>query len=209
METSAGSLARTLSDGSTLELLLESIWTNLECVTDCATLPWGVPVLSNIGPHGPEARSVVLRHVDRNARTLTAFTDARSPKVAQLETDPQAVWTFYDPTERIQLIAKTHVQVLRQGDFADHCWNTSRPESLQCYLGTQPPGTTLPGPPPASSGPLELQELAGGRENFTVLLGQVIKFDWLALSRTGNRRAQFLWDNNQSESHWQADWLMP
>ena len=46
---------------------------------------WRTPVLATVDGQGrPQARTVVLRHADRATQTLVFFTDARSPKCAEL-----------------------------------------------------------------------------------------------------------------------------
>ncbi len=62
------------------------------------------PVLATAGADGaPECRTVVLRACDPRRRTLTVFTDARSPKVAQIAADPRVSMTFRDLDHAVQL----------------------------------------------------------------------------------------------------------
>jgi len=193
-----------------LPALLSSIWDRLEMSCDRIALPWSHPVLSTIGPAGPEARTVILRRLSSSRRELVAFTDGRSAKVNDLHADGRAVWTFYDPHDRWQLVAHSTIDVLNTGDFADRCWRESRPESLRCYLGPYAPGQrTLE---PCFNTPLDLtpgaathEELVAGRAHFVVLRATVHSLDWLELHSQGNLRARFTWE----ESQWMCDWVTP
>lgn len=185
--------------------ILDDIWSRLAAACDQASLAWGVPVLSTVAGSGPAARSVVLRRIDREKCQLFAYTDARSPKCTQLAENSQAIWTFYDPADRVQLIARTQVSLLRDEPLVDECWNGSRPESLHCYLGEHAPGTAIEHPRQFSGPEPTLTELAGGRPNFVVLQAQILQLDWLALRRSGNLRARF----SGEPADWHAEWLMP
>ncbi|MCB9950964.1 MAG: hypothetical protein H6824_08270 [Planctomycetaceae bacterium] len=189
----------------TRDEILTDIWQRLSDSADQAGKAWGVPVLSNQFRGEPTARSVVLRAVDSEQRKLFAFTDARSPKVAQLREHSAAIWTFYDPVGRIQLIAHTEIEVKSVGADVDHFWNSSRPESLHCYLGEDAPGTKVDTPSVVPTMSIQLHDLAGGRENFAVLEATIKELDWLALRRSGNLRARFHWTGED----WDFSWLVP
>lgn len=190
----------------TLPDILSGIWSKLAAAADKAERPWGVAVLSSVGTAGGVGRTVVLRQVDEKQSALLAFTDRRSRKVEELQQQPHACWTFYDPVERQQLVARTSIEILTEGALVDSCWRSSRPESLHCYLNECAPGTVLAEKPRPIANSLQLTELAGGRQNFVVLRALVLEFDWLQLSRTGNIRARFSWHGDAVP---QSAWLMP
>ena len=65
--------------------------------------PFHTGVLATTRPDGCELRTVVLRSVDSETRSLVVHTDARSDKVRQIRADPRVSWLFYDPRRKVQL----------------------------------------------------------------------------------------------------------
>jgi len=68
-----------------LPQVLDAVWSALARGVQDRWTPWALPMLATVGSRGqPEARVIALRGADREARTLTFHTDARSGKVAAL-----------------------------------------------------------------------------------------------------------------------------
>ena len=65
--------------------------------------PFHTVTLATTGPAGAEARTVVLRGADAEARTLACHTDLRSGKVEELRADPRCTWLCYDRGRKLQL----------------------------------------------------------------------------------------------------------
>lgn len=170
--------------------------------------PLRKPVLATIAEgDAPSLRTVILRSVDEAGRTLGFFTDARSPKVAELTQNPRASLLFYDPRCDMQLRLTGTVEI-RLGDEA--AWTRAAPPSRRAYLVTAPPGT--PSPEPVSGLPADaegvippLERLEEGRVNFALIAFRVEESDMLVLSRAGNRRARFRHGGGRE----QAEWLVP
>ncbi len=72
-----------------------AIWANLrEAAVATNRHEWRVGVLATTAlDHSPDARSVVLREVDDGV--IRFYTDARSPKVAQVEAEPRATLVLH------------------------------------------------------------------------------------------------------------------
>ncbi|MFW5655279.1 MAG: pyridoxamine 5'-phosphate oxidase family protein, partial [Roseicyclus sp.] len=66
---------------------------------------------------GPEARTLVLRAVDRAAARLTFHTDMASPKVAQIRADPRVALHVWIPKDRLQIRIRARATV-QPGDPA-------------------------------------------------------------------------------------------
>jgi pyridoxine/pyridoxamine 5'-phosphate oxidase len=65
--------------------------------------------VANVGTDGqPDARTVVLRHVDPLRREVRFHSDIRSPKLQALRTSPQVALHWYDPALRVQVRIDLH-----------------------------------------------------------------------------------------------------
>ncbi len=143
----------------------------------------------------PEARTVVLRDCDRDARRLLVYTDARSAKAQQAGRRPQGVLVVWSPALGWQLRLNAALSLHTSGLQVSSRWAQLKlTPSAQDYLSPLPPGTPLHGaePPPPDR---------DSRGHFAVLECQVQSTDWLELHRDGHRRARFDADG--------ARWLVP
>lgn len=171
------------------------------------------PVLATQSADGPQARVLVLRAADAQARTLTFHTDTRSAKLPELALDSMVALTFYDAARKVQLrisgVARVH-----SNDALSHLrWVASRPSSLRCYLGAQPGGIS---PEPTSGLPPQVEErepepaeLQVAEPHFAVLQVSIHRMEWLHLHTRGQRRATFVWGKESSGNGCTMHWLNP
>ncbi len=158
----------------------------------CATL---ATVSAQADGVQPEARTVVLRDCDHDARRLLVYTDARSAKAQQAERRPQGVLVVWSPALGWQLRLHVALVLHTSGLQVSSRWAQLKlTPAAQDYLSPLPPGTPLDATAPA-------QPERGSREHFAVLECQVQSTDWLELHRDGHRRARFDADG--------ARWLAP
>ena len=178
-----------------LDATLVEAWRLLGRAAADPASPLHTPVLATIGRDGaPEARTVVLRAFDPATRALTFYTDARSPKVAELTADPRATVLLYDPDAKVQL-RLTGVATVTVG--AAVLRETIRASSRLDYAQAAAPGAPLASP--------VLVSLPTGAPNFRVIIFTFGALDWLRLSAAGHRRARFVW----REGGVSATWLAP
>ncbi len=152
----------------------------------------------------PSLRTVVLRGVDRTARTLRFHTDRRSGKVGEIENNPAVGMLFYDQDWQVQ-VRIDGVARLHAGDtVARDAWARSRPASRACYLASQRPGTVVDAPPAAPA----YEDMADpdAFANFCAVVVCVERLEWLYLRASGHQRAQFEWAANGQTT---AVWLSP
>lgn len=170
--------------------------------------PLRKPAIATVGAGGvPAVRTVILRFADEASRMLGFFTDARSPKVTELQQNPRAALLFHDPRCDMQLRISGKVEI-RMGDEA--AWARAAAPSRRAYLVTVPPGTLSP--EPVSGLPADVEgvipppeRLEKGRMNFALIEFRVEERDMLILSRAGNRRACFRYEGRREV----ANWLVP
>lgn len=175
---------------------------------DCG---WRLPVLSTSTAAGVRQRILVLRSVDAEHRQLMFHTDCRSPKFTQLQADPCVSLLFYDHTRSVQLQARGTVSLHTQDAIAEQLWIASAPETLRGYLAPLAPGTIVEGPddnlPDHVRGRIPAwAEVEPGRAQFAVICVHIARMDWLALSRTGNRRVRIRYDEGRPVS---CEWIAP
>jgi hypothetical protein len=173
------------------------IWELLEEGVQRASSPFHTPALATSSSAGAEVRTVVLRHADPQARTISCHTDWRSPKRRQIERDPRISWLFYDPDRKVQLRLRGSARLHKGDDYARGRWAQSNTRGRVCYSALLAPGTLVEAPPGAPKDP------ESGWNNFAVLVCTLHAMDFLYLSATGHRRARLRWEGDA----WSASWL--
>jgi pyridoxamine 5'-phosphate oxidase len=166
-----------------LQEIHDRIWAELALAAAERGRPWRTPVLATAGGEaGCDARTVVLREVDAPARELVFFTDARSPKVAQIARHPQAMVVAWSAPLGWQLRLAVRLEVETSGLAVSSRWaRLKMTPAAHDYLSPLPPGSPLTLPAPER----------GSREHFAVVTAQVQRIDWLDLAPAAHRRAIF------------------
>ncbi len=153
------------------------------------------------------ARTVILRLVDRDRRTIRVYTDARSAKVEEIRAEPRVQVLFHHPAEQIQLrVGGT--AIVRTGDQQDHAaWDATVPPVRRASMGDQAPGT--PADAATSGFPEEFarrlptkEESEAAFENFAVVEVAIERIEWLYLNPDGHRRAVFTWPGGTLKAGW-------
>jgi hypothetical protein len=159
------------------------VWAELALAASERGRPWRAPVLATVGGDmGCDARTIVLREVDAEARELVFFADARSPKVEQIQQHPQAVMVAWSAELGWQLRLGVRLTVETSGLAVSSRWaRLKMTPAAQDYLSPLPPGTPVDHPTPER----------GSRGHFAVVTATVERIDWLALDPAGHRRAIF------------------
>ena len=158
-----------------------------------------------------DARVMVLRAWDREARTLRFHTDARSPKVAAMRADGRVGVLFYDAPQKVQIRCRGTASVEQEGARADAAWGAASAFARRCYMGAGP-GSEAAEPTSGLPASVEgheptAQDLLPARENFAIVLVQVASADWLYLAHTGHRRARI--DLTGNDDAGGSTWLTP
>ena len=175
------------------ESLRQRLWQELQRAGLDRHHEWRTPVLATIGLDGlPQARTVVLREVRRSHEQLLIYTDARSPKVAELLAQPVASLLCWSTRLRWQLRLQLRFRVSQNDEETRSAWERVRqsPSASDC-LAARAPGSPMA---TAQEALLETPQLA-------VLHGTVECMDWLELARDGHRRARL--------DALRVDWLVP
>jgi len=189
--------------GPTLEQLGATLWRELAGAAQDRAHEWRQPVLATVCPEfGPQARTVVLRLRDADRARLVVYTDARSPKVAQLQADPRAQLLCWSRTLGWQLRLGGRILVSTEGLDVTSRWALLRhTRAAQDYLSPLSPGQPCDDTSAKTDGDVEGEAEAspdrspdrscGQRAHFAVLRLRVERMDWLSLDPQGHRRAVF------------------
>lgn len=159
--------------------------------------PFRTPVLATVGVDGmPAARHVVLREVQAVDARLTAWTDARSSKCADIAAVGRAAWLFWDPDRRLQVRLSGRAAVVERGPRCEATWDAISTTRRREYLAIVAPGAMLAADDsdrPAAPA-------------FAILDGWVETADLLQLDRRGHRRARL---NRAADGSWNGYWVEP
>lgn len=150
---------------------------------------WRTPTLATQGldQNGPQARTVVLRHANPALWTLCVYTDARSPKCAELLGQPLAQLTFWSQRLNWQLRVSALTAIDFDGEQVDAAWARMRSSRASAdYLSPWPPGHIQSASEHVGNNPAGSQS----EHHLAILNFKVTSMDWLALSKDGHRRAR-------------------
>lgn len=173
------------------------VWRTLERACKDRHHGMHTPGLVTMGTSGfPNPRTVVLRRVDAQQRTIMCHTDVRSEKIPEIAKHAQVAWLFYDPQTRIQFRISATARVERDTPLADEQWRRSSVSSRRCYLADVAPGTitqTMHSNVPENLRERNpsIEESEAGRRNFAVVVTTALHADVLELAAEGHRRVVF------------------
>ena len=143
--------------------------------------PMRAPTCITGGPDGPRGRTMILREV--LDESLIFFTDARSPKVLALRSNPRGALHGYDGKRKFQVQSSGVFQPI-----VDHprlaTWRDRGLKRFEDYGSPDVPGQPL-------STPKALATLERAREQFLVLAFVPQTIEYLQLSSQGHRRAEW------------------
>jgi pyridoxine/pyridoxamine 5'-phosphate oxidase len=193
-----------------LEAFPETLFRRLGTAVREINDPLRTPALATSSGNTPHVRTVVLREVNFAQRTLTAFSDSRAGKVAELTQCHSAEWLFYEAAGKFQIRAHGRTRLHRDNDQTRRRWGNVPLANRVNYCTAVAPGTALPSVAAAFPETLRGQtptpeNTAAGEKHFAVLVTEVETLDWLWLRADGHWRAQFHWTNGA----WRGSWVAP
>ena len=165
-----------------LALIHQASWQALAEATRQRDHPFRLMAVATVDDAAADLRTVILREVEADQHRLIFFTDARSPKVAQLRANPAATLLVWSQALGWQLRLRVTLSVETDGLAVSSRWARLKlSPAAQDYLSPLPPGA-----------PVEpYQPERATREQFAVVTAQVLSIDWLELHADGRRRARF------------------
>ena len=184
--------------------IYNQIFSLLETGVKDRNSPYHTPTLVTLENNNiPAARTLVLRGVDRETRTLRFHTDQRSKKIEQINFNPSGAIHIYSQQDKLQLRFKSNLTLHINGELVDEAWEKSYGMSKICYQVGEKPGSVIKSQDEYKYIPMENHE---GKDNFLVILARITEIEWLYLSCEGHRRAKFTHDKNNQLN---VSWLVP
>ena len=163
------------------------------------------PTLASVREDGsPTARTIVLRALNPEHRTLRFHTDLRSSKSHEIAAEPRVTLHIYDRERKIQLRIEGLASMHAYDNAAVDAWRATRPFSRLCYRALPGPGSKLGDPRDIEVRP-DAHDPEDGWENFLAVSVRIDAIEWLYLSARGHRRARFQWH----DTDFTANWLVP
>ena len=181
----------------------DALWRQLARASADRRHPWRVVAFCTQGADGPQARSVILRRVLTDERTLVFYTDARSGKVAELMVCPRVALLMWDPGHRQQLRVDGLAALECNTAAVEQHWAGVPEAARRDYASAAAPGAVVSGHMPAGD-PLDR---ATARRHFSVVTVQVQSLDFLQLDRDAHHRGRYGWDAERGQ--WELMPLVP
>ncbi len=158
--------------------------------------PFHLFSFANSSDNNPEIRTVVLRNFSIDKRIFEFHSDIRSPKIEQLNINPNFSALFYSPDKKIQLRFSGIVKILHKDTSTKKRWQGISSSSRRCYLGPYSPSSTIeidhPNiPEDFRFGDPKKEETENGIENFVIVQCKFTSIDYLSLKYSGHSRCRF------------------
>ncbi|MBU2866889.1 pyridoxamine 5'-phosphate oxidase family protein [Pacificibacter marinus] len=155
-----------------------------------------VATLSTVGQGGaPAARSVVLRASDRSRASVDIFTDAATPKCAEITNDPRAALTLWREDLQLQLRLSGTIEIV-EGLEAQAAWSALPDLALPNYGVTPPPGSDIPTATSYARQP--------DQARFAILRMTLFDMDVVSLAAPVHTRAYY-----ERRDGWRGVWRAP
>ena len=167
----------------------------LTAATGSARHAFHLLTVATVGTDGqPEARTVVLRHVDPVGGVVRFHSDIRSPKVRAIQRDSRVALHWYDPLIRVQVRIDASATIHHDDEVATAAWNAAAAMSRACYTTAIAPGDPLDAFPEGPVAPAAGDD--AGRGHFAVVSCGFDSVDLLVLHAAGHQRVRLHLDRD-------------
>ena len=143
-------------------------------------------------------RTVILRKVIKENRTIIFFTDFRSKKIKELSINNKVKIHIYDKKNQIQIQADGLAKIIRNSKNSKMIWDSLSTYSKAIYLTKNPPGTIIKN----AKTNLEKLDHNKGYGNFTIVNVEISKIYFLKLNSEINKKAMIKYENKNNKYHW-------
>ena len=188
------------------EEILDKIWNELILGLNSGKHPFHIFTVSTVKNNKPDSRSVVLRGVDKENKSISFHTDLRSKKILQIKESENICALFYDKDSKIQLRIYGSASKEKNSLLIKEKWNSSKEMSKLCYLNKISPGEVINEPKDYLYGKEELNNIKLGIKNFSIINIKISQIDWLSLNHEGHQRMLI---NYTSNNKIEFDWVAP
>ena len=149
----------------------------------------------------PQSRIVVLRSFSDDW-TFEFYTDDRSSKVKEIETNPVIAALFWDPSKRVQVRIEAGVTLHNQDDVAAARWKDVQGDAQKAYTSIPSPGSAIDNPKEAHEWPDTYSS-----EHFTVAICSATHIKALQIS--GMEHLAYGSKRTEATGSWKNTWIAP
>ena len=186
--------------------ILDKIWDELTLGLNSGKHPFHIFSVSTVKNNKPDSRTVVLRAVEKENKSISFHTDLRSKKVLQIKESENICALFYDKDSKIQLRIYGSASKETDSLLIKEKWNSSKEMSKLCYLNKISPGEVINESKDYLYGKEELNNVELGIKNFSIINIKISQIDWLSLNHEGHQRMLI---NYTSNNKIEFDWVAP
>tara|TARA_B100001057_G_scaffold167169_1_gene167874 strand:+ start:2069 stop:2647 length:579 start_codon:yes stop_codon:yes gene_type:complete len=186
--------------------ILDKIWDELTLGLNSGKHPFHIFSVSTVKNNKPDSRTVVLRAVDKENKSISFHTDLRSKKVLQIKESENICALFYDKDTKIQLRIYGSASKETDSLLIKEKWNSSKEMSKLCYLNKISPSEVINESKDYLYGKEELNNVELGIKNFSIINIKISQIDWLSLNHEGHQRMLI---NYTSNNKIEFDWVAP
>lgn len=186
--------------------ILDKIWDELTLGLNSGKHPFHIFSVSTVKNNKPDSRTVVLRAVEKENKSISFHTDIRSKKVLQIKESENICALFYDKDSKIQLRIYGSASKETNSLLIKEKWNSSKEMSKLCYLNKIPPSEVINESKDYLYGKEELNNIELGIKNFSIINIKISQIDWLSLNHEGHQRMLI---NYTSNNKIEFDWVAP
>ena len=156
--------------------------------------PFRFFTLSTVAHNGsPNSRTVVLRDFNKDNFTFTIYSDYRSQKITELNSDCRAQLLFYDAKRSVQVVVSVNcISIIKNENTFKSIPNYSKKD----YLSKLAPGDIITSP--------DAIDYEKKLNYFTELELQATAIDYLQLKRNNHLRIKYI-----SSDGWSGVFLNP
>ncbi|MGO1118798.1 pyridoxamine 5'-phosphate oxidase family protein [Rhodovibrionaceae bacterium A322] len=185
--------------------VLREVQSALEAACKDPTDSLRYATLASLSPEGEaDARTLVLRNLSHGQGQLSFFSDARAPKIQQLQTNPSCCLVFMAPEEGLQLRFRGKARIRLGDDDLVELWNSLPTSGRFNYLTRQAPGSPLDreAGEDTNSQQDDSNHALASADNFAAIDVSIESLDWLLLGRKEHSRAHFSWTGESCTAQW-------
>lgn len=156
-------------------------------------------------------RTVINRKVDEEKKVILFHTDNRSRKINDLQKDNRISLLFYDARQSVQIVVKATTMIHTNDTLSCNRWKATSPQARLGYMTIVAPNTkserpTLGYDEQFSEVKPTDDESDFFKLNFSVVSCQVYELEFLYLNYSGNRKANFYYQNGVLKDYF---WTVP
>lgn len=178
-----------------LDSLFTNVWRDLVRASNDAKHSFRYPALATFQEGKVlSQRTVVLRKVQSENKSLLLYSDYRTQKISDLKINPVASLLFYNPKKKNQLRISCRIKIHNQDEESERRWDKIGYEQKRDYASIEAPGTELNTP-----SPLYYKNFEEGYKHFTLVECQAFSIDVLQLKREQHERAFFALNEENGE----------